>query len=343
MIKALLNFAVFVLLLFLNFSCNSKQIESENGGSWELILPTHFPALPVPIKNEMNLAKISLGNYLFYDKALSKDSSTSCASCHLPELAFSDGRSKSIGIGDSIGMRNAPVLFNIAYASSYMMDGGVPTLELQVIAPLMHEGEMGFDLFELEKRFSTKKLYQGLAMEAFDRKLDAAAIAYSLAAFQRSILSYESKFDAYKSGKTEVFTASELKGYELFYSDSLNCSACHIGVNFSDYNFYNIGLYNNYKDKGRARVTEQVEDNGKFKVPNLRNIEFTAPYMHDGSIASLEELINFKMTGGCDHENKSDIFKSFYLDAEAKIALIAFLKTLSDPIFIEREVKRRKK
>jgi cytochrome c peroxidase len=138
----------------------------------------------------MNASKVELGARLFYDNRLSKDSSTSCASCHFPSLSFSDGKAKSRGIGDSISIRNSPVLVNLAYASSYMMDGGVPNLELQVVAPLLHEGEMGFDLFELEERIAGDTLYQRLSIAAFNRDLDGAAIAYSIAAFERSLLSY---------------------------------------------------------------------------------------------------------------------------------------------------------
>lgn len=335
-----------ILIIILGFSaiaCDQKTLDQQKEGNWSIQLPDHFETLPIPDKNPMNSAKIELGNYLFYDPALSKDSSTSCASCHLPQLAFSDGRVKSIGIGDSIGMRNSPVLINLAYSPAFMMDGGVPTLELQVIAPLMHEGEMGFDLFKLEKRFAEKKLYQELSIKAFDRNLDAKAIAYALAAFQRTLLSYESNYDSFVAGDKDSFSVEEKRGFELFFSDSLNCSTCHAGFNFTDYNYYNLGLYESYEDDGRGRVTEDLSDYGKFKVPTLRNIELSAPYMHDGSIASLEGLIKFKMTGGKEHSNKSDNFKDFDLSEVDQNALLAFLKTLTDPAFVMREEKRIKK
>ncbi len=333
---------LFVIIGLSILSCDQSTVELPSERSWNINLPDHFDQLIIPERNPMNEAKIELGNYLFYDKALSKDSSTSCASCHLPQLAFSDGRVKGIGIGDSIGMRNSPVLINLAYSPAFMMDGGVPTLELQVIAPLMHEGEMGFDLFELEDRFSENKLYQDLSKKSFNRRLDAKAIAYSLAAFQRTIVSYESNFDKFIAGDKSIFNVEELRGYELFNSDSLNCSACHTGFNFTDYNYYNIGLYELYLDKGRGRVTEDNKDYGKFKVPTLRNVEMSRPYMHDGSMASLEEVVEFKMTGGKEHINKSDNFKSFNLSEDDQKALLAFLKTLSDTNFVSRELTRIK-
>lgn len=333
-------FGIIAILSFIFASCEEGTSSSETN-VWQVELPSHFKTLPAPEKNPMNAAKVELGARLFYDNRLSKDSSVSCSSCHFPSLAFSDGRTKSIGIGDSISVRNSPVMVNLAYATSYMMDGGVPTLELQVVAPLLHEGEMGFDLFELAERIGGDKRYQDLSKTAFNRKLDGAAIAYSIAAFERSLLSYESKYDYYLEGDKSVFSQQEMKGMELFFSDSLNCSACHSGANFSDYNFYNIGLYENYKDPGRWRVTEQDVDKGKFKTPTLRNIEYSPPYMHDGSIGSLEDVIRFKMSGGVSNKNKSDNFKSFQLDEEGRDALLAFLKTLSDPSFIKREMERK--
>ena len=291
----------------------------------------------------MNLAKIELGAHLFYEPLLSNDSSLSCASCHIAELAFSDAKSRSKGINDSLSLRNSPVLFNLAYASSLMMDGGVPTLELQVVAPLMHESEMGFDLFELVSRLEKNEAYQSLSLKAFDRQLDAAAIAYAIAAFERSLLSYQSKYDEYISGDKQIFSNDEQRGFDLFYSDSLNCSACHNGINLSNYEFYNIGLYESYSDPGRWRVTENKLDIGKFKVPTLRNIEYSAPYMHDGSMETMEEVILFKMTGGKNHINKSEKIYPFYLDENDQKALLSFLKSLSDPIFVEREIQRREK
>ena len=340
--KLLIGIIIISLTIFI-VSCDNSIEEKSSDRNWSVELPGHFDSLPIPDKNPMNLAKIELGNYLFYDIALSKDSSTSCASCHLPQYAFSDGRVKGIGIGDSVGVRNSPVIINLAYSPAFMMDGGVPTLELQVIAPLMHEGEMGFDLFELEKRFLENEVYQELALKGFDRNLDAKAIAYSLAAFQRTLLSYESKYDGFVSGNKASFSVEELRGFELFNSDSLNCSTCHAGFNFTDYDYYNLGLYETYADEGRGRVTENSEDVGEFKVPTLRNIEYSAPYMHDGSIASLEEVIEFKMTGGKEHINKSDNFKKFSIDEADQKALLAFLKTLSDQNFILREENRIKK
>ena len=325
---------------FFLLSCSLGDKESK---SWTIALPSYFPSLNIPDKNPMNQAKIELGARLFYDPLLSRDSTISCASCHFAEFAFSDHQVKSKGFGNSQSVRNSPVLFNLAYAPYLMMDGGVPSLELQIVAPLMHEGEMAFDLFELEQRLSRHIEYQNLAEQAFGRALDAGAIAYAIAAFERSLLSYQSKYDNFLSGEKLALNSEEIRGRDLFFSDSLNCNACHAGFNFTDYGFYNIGLYDHYEDPGRWRVTEDSLDLGKFKVPTLRNIEFSAPYMHDGSIADLEEVISFKMSGGAAHPNKSEKVKGFKLNEKDQKALLSFLYSLSDPIFVAREIDRREK
>lgn len=330
-----------LLISALTISCKDSEEKGMQVIEWRIDLPAHFEELPVPEKNPMNEAKVELGAKLFYDPILSKDSSVSCSSCHFPHLAFSDGLAKSFGLNDSISMRNSPVLVNLAYANSYMMDGGIPSLELQVAAPILHEGEMGFDLFAIAEKLQQNEIYQHLSEEAFSRPIDAGAIAYSLAAFERSLLSYESAYDQYLEGDEYALGTLAKRGKELFFSDSLNCAACHSGVNFTDYAFYSIGLYTEYTDQGRWRITENVKDEGKFKTPTLRNIGLSAPYMHDGSIENLMGVINFKMSGGNDHPNKSDKLKGFYLNEGDKLALLAFLESLDDAAFVEREVTRK--
>lgn len=336
------SLGLIALLALLIISCKEEAGSDMLINEWAVDLPAHFEDLPVPEKNPMNMAKIELGAQLFYDPILSKDSSVSCASCHFPHLAYSDGRAKSLGINDSISMRNSPVLVNLAYANAYMMDGGIPSLELQVAAPVLHEGEMGFDLFAIAEKLQDNASYQGLSIEAFSRPIDAGAIAYAIAAFERSLLSYQSPYDQFLEGDEDAIGDLAKRGKDLFFSDSLNCSACHLGVNFTDYAFYNIGLYNEYSDQGRWRITENVADEGKFKTPTLRNIGLSAPYMHDGSISNLMEVIEFKMSGGNAHPNKSDKIKSFDLNEADKMALLAFLESLDDQAFIDREVNRKK-
>lgn len=332
------------LILLGMVACRQKTAAPEQ--EYQILvksLPSYFPELPVPEKNPLNDAKIELGKRLFYDPALSKDSSVSCASCHYPQFAYTDERKGGIGESGNPTLRNSPTLANMAFHPYYMFDGGIPTLELQVVAPLMHPDEMGFDLFEAVERLKNNREYVRLAEEAFGEPLNAGSTAYAIAAFERTILSFSSPYDRYLQGEKTALNEEQKRGMELFMSDSLNCSACHSGYNLSDYGFYNIGLYRHYADPGRWRVTENPADSGKFKVPTLRNIELTGPYMHDGSLATLAEVIAFKMTGGADHPLKSEKVHAFTLNDEDQQALIAFLQSFTDWEFINREIERKKK
>ena len=340
--KSWFKLHIVLLILFLGFSCDqSIDSNSEESDSWVVELPDYFPKMNVPAKNPMSISKVALGAKLFYDPALSVDSTISCASCHLPQFAFTDRMAKSVGVSKNLTARNSPTLVNLAFHPYLMFDGGIPTLELQAIAPLMHPDEMGFDLFKVAQLLNSDQEYVKLSQQVFNEYLNAQNIAYALAAFQRALLSYQSPYDKYLQGDNKALSPEQLRGKELFFSEELNCTACHSGFNFSDFEFYNIGLYWEYADKGRWRVTEDENDEGKFKVPTLRNIELTGPYMHDGSIVSLEEVIDFKMSGGADHPIKSEKVHSFYLSEFDKAALIEFLYSLTDKEFVKREEERR--
>jgi cytochrome c peroxidase len=330
-----------MLLVSMGFACTAEIKNDINVIPYSTSLPTYFPALPVPDKNPMSNTKVLLGAKLFYDPALSSNATISCSSCHLPQFAFTDGRDKSMGVSSNLTMRNSPALINLAYHPYFMFDGGIPTLELQPVAPIMHPDEMGFDLFEAAELLNKNADYNDLSQKAFGEPLNAKNVAYALAAFQRDLLSYQSPYDIYLQGDKNALTSKQIRGMDLFFSDSLNCAACHSGFNFTNYEFINIGLYEQYDDKGRERVTENPLDNGKFKTPTLRNIELTSPYMHDGSIATLENVIEFKMSAGTAHPNKSKKMESFVLNSEDKKALKIFLISLTDNEFIVRESERR--
>ena len=333
---------IYLLILLSGLACSqSNDAITDTNDHWTVTLPDYFPEMNVPVKNPMSISKVALGAKLFYDPALSADSTISCASCHLPQFAFTDRMAKSIGVSKNLTTRNSPTLVNLAFHPYLMFDGGIPTLELQAIAPLMHPDEMGFDLFKAVDRLNNDQDYVTLSKQVFKEALNAQNIAYALAAFQRSLISYQSPFDAYLQGDKNALSAEQLRGKELFFSEELNCTSCHSGFNFTDFEFYNIGLYQEYKDKGRWRVTEDEKDEGKFKVPTLRNIELTGPYMHDGSIASLQEVIDFKMSGGADHPIKSENVRSFSLSESDKNDLLVFLYSLTDKKFVKREEDRR--
>ena len=324
---------VCILGMFVLLFSNCTNDNDSDDLPYTLSLPEGFPAPPIPTDNPLTEAKVQLGKQLFYDKILSRDSSVSCASCHYPELSFSDHSAFSTGVAGRIGTRNAPPLANIAYSTSLMRDGGVPTLEKQIIAPLMAHNEMDFSYEEALLRLQTNEEYRTLAQTAYQRPLDAHIISQSIAAFERTLLTANSLYDRYiYLNDSSGFGQSAQNGLAVF--DRLDCDHCHSGFNFTDYSFENIGLYLQYPDSGRYRVTLRDVDIGKFRTPSLRNVAATGPYMHDGSIASLSEVIDFYATGGLPHPNKNSYVKPFVLSPAEKQDLIHFLEALTDNDFL---------
>lgn len=301
-------------------------------------VPQGFPDIDYPDDNAFTVDRWTLGKKLFFDKRLSKDSSTSCGSCHKPHLAFSDNVATTNGVFDLPGTRNAPTLTNVAYQPYYTREGGIATLEMQVLVPVQEHNEFGFNIIEIAERLSSDSSYQRLSRNAYGRTLDYYTIVRAIANFERTIVSGNSPFDQYTYlGKTSAITGFELAGLALFNSDKTNCSACHSGIHFTNYGFENNGLYKMYPDSGRQRLTNTDTDNGRFKVPTLRNIEVTGPYMHDGSLQTLEEVIEHYNTGGQVHRNKSDYVRALHLTPIEKLQLVAFLKTLTDHDFLNND------
>ena len=216
------------------------------------------------------------------------------------------------------------------------MDGGVPNLEVQILAPIQDENEMDHNILLVSEELSADAELQALSEEVFDRGIDPFTITRSIAAFERTIVSTNSKYDQFLQGEVQL-TAQEEQGMNLFFSDELNCGSCHSGALFSDFSYTNIGLYKDYEDSGRERITLLEEDWGKFKVPPLQNVALTGPYMHDGSIATLEEVIDFFASGGLTHANKDPRMTAFDLSGDEKMALIAFLETLTDPSLLNNQ------
>lgn len=326
---------LFLLIFSLLFILNScKKVPDELvDDHYTLTIPPGFPSPFIPDDNQLTKSRIALGKKLFFDKRLSVDNTISCGSCHFPENAFSDITAKSLGVQGRIGMRNAPPLYNLAWANSFMRDGGVPTLELQVLAPIADHVEMDFNILSVVDRLKNDPYYKKQAQRAYARDFDAFVITRAIAAFERILISGNSKYDRYVRG-TENLNASELNGMNLFFSSNLNCSSCHSGFNFTNNNFENNGLYLNYADTGRARITLQSFDSGKFKVSSLRNSALTAPYMFDGSKNTLEEVIDHYASGGQAHPNKNPLVSGFSITTQEKIDLINFLNTLTDDEFL---------
>jgi cytochrome c peroxidase len=219
-----------------------------------------------------------------------------------------------------------------------MMEGGVPTLETQALAPLHDSTEMSASMMPILARLNGDAYLKELARAAYDRdSIDAFVLTRALACFQRTLVSGDGRYDRFLQGRKDQLNEKELRGMELFFSAETHCSECHNGVFFTDMDYHNIGLEEKYADNGKARATHRDEDVGRFKTPTLRNIQLTAPYMHDGSMASLEEVIAFYNSGGKEHPNKDARIHPLGLSAAQQTDLLAFLTTLTDWNFVQNE------
>lgn len=309
----------------------------------------HIPRMPVSAENPVSLEGADLGRHLFYDPVLSRDSTVSCASCHKQEYAFSDaGNQLSRGFQNQLTQRNTPGLFNLAWYPAMFWDGRAVSIESQVFVPVSAHNEMNLDWPTAEKRIQRSTMYQKKFSAVFgSTPIDSTLIAYAIAQFERTLLSFDSKFDRVVLGK-EKLTPLELRGFEIMNDQSMaNCMQCHStdanGL-ATNRRFANNGLQiastiEEFADAGLGKVTGKAEDYGKFKVPSLRNIALTAPYMHDGRFETLEEVVDFYSEGV--HKNITTDSKMIHaasggvnLTEEDKEALISFLHTLTDSTFI---------
>ena len=296
-------------------------------------LPSGLNSLmPVPTDNPLTVGKIELGRKLFFDKRLSRDGTVSCASCHQPDKAFSDGRALPIGIGGQKGRRNAPSLINAAYGESMFWDGRAATLEEQALHPLTSPIEMGNTLEAVLRRVHNETNYRRLALAAFGTaQMAPKQIAQALSSFQRTLVAGNSPYDRYFVLKDEsVIRVAARRGLVLFRGKA-RCAHCHEGPLFTDQKFHNTGVSWGREplDLGRFEVTRSQEDKGKFKTPTLRHLTDTAPYMHDGTLKSLEEVIDFYNRGAQANPNLDSSIKPLSLSPEEKSDLATFLRTLS--------------
>lgn len=298
--------------------------------------PSYFPK---PIydfrKKPLTTAQIELGRTLFYDPILSLDSSTSCASCHSPYNSFAHtDHSLSHGIHDSIGTRNAPALINLAWNSLLMWDGAVNHVEVQPLAPITNASEMGEDMSHVVLKLNRLMRYRKLFYSAYgDSVITGQRTLLALAQFQLSLISCNSKYDSVRTGNA-AFTAQEQRGYDLFLR---HCNSCHTEPLFTNGLFANNGLSidTSLNDLGRIRITHDIKDSMKFKVPTLRNAEYTYPYMHDGRFLSLYDVIRHYTSGiQISGTLAPQLRKPVVLSAAEKTDLVAFLLTLSDKKFI---------
>lgn len=335
---------------------------------WRWQLPSHVPEPRVPADNPMSAAKVELGRRLFYDPRLSATGNRSCSSCHLQERAFSDGRALAVGGTGELTHRNAPGLANSAWNATYNWAApAIVSLERQMEVPLFGDDpiEMGVNdgnRQQILARLAADPLYPPLFRQAFadqPQPLSMASVIRAISAFERSIVSVDSRYDRYLQGR-EPLSDSEQRGMALFFGERAECHHCHGSFNFNDQvvharsrvvdtPFHNTGLYNidgaggfPFPNRGLYESTGKPEDMGAFRAPSLRNVEVTGPYMHDGSLATLEAVIDFYSEGGRLiasgpqqgdgrlNPYKSGLIARIDFTAQEKRDLLAFLKALTD-------------
>jgi cytochrome c peroxidase len=270
--------------------------------------------LPVPESNPLTAEKIRLGRQLFFDKRLSRDGSVACATCHDPALAFSDARRLATGIQGRTGARRSPRLINRVYGASFFWDGRAATLEDQVTQPIENPLEMDMKLDAAAARAG----------------VSTAALRTALASYVRTILSGDSPYDRYLAGDQAALDTRQLAGLKLF-SGKAGCTACHVGPNLTDELFHNTGA-GSADDPGRFAVTRKEQDRGAFRTPSLREAARMPHYMHDGSLSTLEEVIDFYDKGGRKNPNLDPEIRELHLTAEEKAALVSFLKALNGTV-----------
>ena len=308
--------------------------------AYDLEIPADFPALAFDRdKNPVTVNGVALGKKLFYEGRLSRNNSISCGFCHIQENAFTHhGHPVSHGIDNRLGIRNASPIQNMAFLRNYTWDGVSHNLDERSLVPITTDFEMDSSMPEVVGKLNTDANYKKLFKAAFgDENITGERVLKAISQFMATMVSADSKYDRVLKGKT-AFTAEENEGYKLFRT---NCASCHSGALFTDESFRNTGMYYNaqYNDRGRYRVTLDWNDNMKFRVPSLRNVEYTAPYMHDGRFTTLEAVLNFysdlvENQPNLDPLLKKDGHVGIRMNPSEKQYIIAFLKTLSDQNFI---------
>jgi len=288
--------------------------------------------IPIPwhADNPYSPAKVELGRLLYFDKRLSADNSVSCATCHAPEKGFTDGAPVSTGIRGQKGGRSAPTVINRAYSLAQFWDGRAPTLEDQAKGPIANPLEMDNTHDAMAAKLSGVQDYRPLFQKAFgspDITIDA--VAKAIATFERTLLSGNSAYDRYKTVKKPAMTRAQIRGMDIYFNKA-KCDQCHEGVNFTANAYANLGIGTDkpQPDTGRYEVTKDPLDWGKFKTPTLRDISKTGPYMHDGSLKTLEEVVDFYDKGGIPNKNLDEKIKKLNLTVEQKRDLVEFLKAL---------------
>jgi cytochrome c peroxidase len=328
------SFQYFVFLsaaVFLIAGCGGKS--SSPSGNYTLVLPLGLDssAQYIPADNPMTAAKIELGRKLYFDARLSLDGTVSCATCHNPTLGFSDGRARAMGIYGQEFKRSAPTLINRLFSKVQFWDGRAKSLEDQAPQPIQNELEMRNTPENVERTLRASNEYRDDFQQVFGTDVTMDGIAKALAAFERTFVSGNSPYDKFKAGDSTALTESARRGLALFESDRVNCKQCHTGFNFTDEKFQNNGAGQDQPqpDLGRFEQTKNDSDRGAFKTPTLRDMSRTSPYMHDGSVRTLLDVINFYNKGGIPNKHLSPFMKPLNLSEEQKADLVSFLRSLT--------------
>jgi cytochrome c peroxidase len=296
------------------------------------------PAVPVGLPPDIleqtpaTAPQIALGERLFFDPVLSSDRSVSCSSCHKPEHGFADTHPVSEGVGGRKTLRNTPTIFNRALGAAFMWDGRAATLEEQVLIPIENELEMDLSVSDAIARLQADATYRQAFEASFEGPPTEERLSAALAAFVRSRLYGGSRIDRFRDGERSVLTPAERGGLWIFESKG-GCWRCHSGPNFSDESFHNtgIGSKGGTPEEGRFAITGDAADRGRFKTPTLRALSSTNPYMHDGSFATLEDVVAFYREGGRPNANLDAVLAPLTLSDEDAANLVAFLQALSEP------------
>jgi len=291
-------------------------------------LNTAYPAIEYPTDNPNNAAAATLGERLFFDPILSVDSSISCGSCHKPELGFATNDRVTPGVGGALGKRNSPSLLNVGFQPYFMREGGVPSLEMQVLVPLGDATEMAHNVVDAVRRLNRNTSYRNEFLTVYGDTASPFLLVRALANFERTLIDFDAPFDQFIQGDATALSDDAIKGGKLFYGKAA-CVQCHSGVLLTDFGFANNGTaILDSSDYGRELLTNESGDRYLFKIPSLRKVQITTPYMHDGSVATLADVVEQYNTGGANHSYTDSRIEPLGLSGSEKAQLVAFLEAL---------------
>jgi cytochrome c peroxidase len=304
----------------------------------EVDAPPGFFAGPVakmaPADNHLTEARAQLGRRLFYDKRLSRTGMIACASCHQQKYGFADPDAVSTGVDGQKGDRNAPGLSNLAWSDSLFWDGRARTLEEQASKPIENPIEMDLKLPEAVARVAADPAYFAAFTQAYGGRPDVTTLPRALASFVRVLVSGGSRYDRFARGDVAAMDEPARRGHTIFFGERGECFHCHPPQSLTNDGFFNNGSFSDGGDPGRQKLTGRSADLGKFRVPGLRNIAASAPYMHDGSVATLEAVIEQYDRGGRGHDSADPLIVPRNLSAQEKADLLAFMRALTDDAFL---------